>query len=515
MLFLLPNYIKFLSLNKNPSFIAMDEGTGGNYPPRNVPNLSKSQNPKSINPNNLGKKFPTYLDAVYVTPRTRILCEIVSRTPNPDIDSALNDSGITPSPELVEEVLKLSYNSPDGAVGFFRWAGFSHKPSAYAWNLMVDLLGKNQLFDKMWGAIRTMKEEGLLSLATFVSVFGSYCEVKKFDDAMMTFDVMDKYGVEPDVVAMNSLLSAICMQKNQTQMAYNFFDKIKGKIPPDGDTFAILLEGWEKQGNAAKAKTTFGEMVVRVGWDVKNMAAYTAFLNTLLSKSQVDEAVKFLHVMKGKGCLPGLTFFSNALDILVKQNDSVHVVPLWDTMVGSDIMPNLITFNAMIGLFCNNNDIDNAFRFLDDMPTYGVFPDSLTYNTIFECLISNKKGREVASFFREMIKNECLPTPRNCTAAVDMLFDQDDPETGIEIWNYLLENKAPSIDDTANVLLVALCKIGRFTELKRIAYDMLDQRIIIQVDTMEKLQKAFYKEGRSARDVYDNLERRWKSRTLR
>lgn len=489
----------------------MAESSSLKYPPKIIPSPSKRHHPERLLHENRRKKFPTYLDVAYVTPRTRILCEIIAETPSSEAETAFLSSGITPSPELVEDVLKLSYGSPNAAVSFFRWAGLSHKPSVYAWNLMVDLLGKNEMFDQMWDAIRSMKQEKLLTLATFVSVFGSYCEAGRFQDAIMTFEVMDKYGIEPDVVAVNSLLSAISQEKDQAKRAYNFFDQIKVKIPPDGDTFAILLEGWEKEGNVAKAKTTFGEMVVRVGWDAKYMSAYDAFLITLVRGSQVEEAVKFLHVMKGKGCLPGLKFFSNALDILVKQNDSAHAVPLWDTMVGSGVMPNLITFNAMIGLLCNNSDIDNAFRFLDDMPFYGVFPESLTYNMIFECLINNKKVREVANFFKEMIKNEFPPTQANCAAAIEVLFDRDDPETGIEIWNYVLENNIMPVDTSANVLLIGLCNIGRLSELKRFANEMLDQRIVINDTTMVKLRNAFYKEGRSARDTFDSLERRWKA----
>ncbi|KAK9667663.1 hypothetical protein RND81_13G003400 [Saponaria officinalis] len=489
----------------------MDESIRGNYPPKIAPNLYKLQNHEIIHHDNQGRMFPTYLDVAYVTPRTRILCEIISKNPNSDIESALNSSGITPSTEIVEDVLKLSYNSPDGAVGFFRWVGFTHKVSSYAWNLMVDLLGKNELFEQMWGAIRKMKEEGLLSIATFVSVFESYCKVRNFDDAMRTFDVMGKYGIEPDVVAVNSLLSAICREDNQTERAYEFFDRIKVNIPPDGDTYAILLEGWEKEGNVVKAKITFGEMVVRVGWDSKNMAAYNAFLTTLLRKSEVDEAFELLHVMRGKGCLPGLKFFSNALDILVKQNNFVPVAPLWDTMVGNGILPNLVAFNAMIGLLCKKSDIDNAFRFLDEMPFYGAFPDSLTYNMIFECLVNNRKVREIAWFFEEMTKNECPPTPGNCAAAVGMLFEHDDPETGHRIWDYVLENEDIPIDETANVLLIGLCKIRRFSAVKKFAYDMLDLKIVIEEATMRKLQKTLYKEGRSTRDIYDSVERRWKA----
>lgn len=327
----------------------------------------------------------------------------------------------------------------------------------------------------------------------------------------MSFNVMDRYGIQQDVVAVNSLLSAMCREESQTTAALEFFEKIKGKIAPDGDTFAILLEGWEKEGNAAKAKSTFGEMVVRVGWSQQNMSAYDAFLMTLVRALQIDEAVKFLKVMKDHNCFPGLKFFTNALDILIKQNDSVNAIPMWDVMVGSGLVPNLIMYNAMIGLLCNNGEVDHAFRLLDEMVLQGTFPDSLTYNMIFECLVKNKKVRETERFFTEMIKNEWPPTLSNCAAAITMLFDCDDPETAHEIWNYLVENHVKPLDESANALLVGLCNISRLTDVRRTAEDMLDRRINIYESTMTKLKDPFYREGRSARDRYDSLYRRWKA----
>uniref|UniRef100_A0A5B6ZWF6 Pentatricopeptide repeat-containing protein n=1 Tax=Davidia involucrata TaxID=16924 RepID=A0A5B6ZWF6_DAVIN len=327
----------------------------------------------------------------------------------------------------------------------------------------------------------------------------------------MTFDVMDRYGIQPDVVTVNSLLSAICREDNQTSKALEFFQRIKTKIPPDADSFAILLEGWEKEGNVSKAKTTLGEMVIRVGWSPQNVSAYDAFLTTLVRGSQAAEAIKFLEVMKGKNCLPGLKFFSNALDILMTQNDSAHAVPLWDIMVGSGLIPNLIMYNAIIGLLCNNNDIDNAFRFLDEMVFYGSFPDSLTYNMIFQCLIKNKKVREAGKFFYEMIKNEWPPTHSNCAAAIEILLDRDEPETAIEIWDYMIKNRVLPLDDSANALLIGLCTLRRLFELKRFADYMFDRRINIYDSTMAKLKNAFYKEGRKAQDTYDYISRRRKS----
>ncbi|GAV91453.1 PPR domain-containing protein/PPR_2 domain-containing protein [Cephalotus follicularis] len=500
------------SVIENPDNLS----TALKHPPKIIPPPSSSSSISAQIPKNLLKpqRYPTHLEAPDISPMARIICEVLTRASPHDIESALSCTAIDPTPDLVQEVLKLSYNTPSSAVKFFRWAGTVRKHTAYAWNLMVDLLGKNQLFESMWDALRSMKQEGVLSLPTFVSVFDSYCMASRFNEAIMSFDVMDRYDINQDVVAVNSLLSAICREGNQTARGLDFFEKIKAKIPPDGDTFAILLEGWEKEGNVAKAKTTFGEMVIRVGWSPANMSAYDAFFTTLVRGEAVEEAIKFLQVMKGKNCLPGLKFFTNALDILVKQNDVTHTISLWDIMVGGGLMPNLAMYDAMIGVLCNNNDVDNAFRLLDEMVVLGVFPDSLTYDIIFQCLIKNKKVREVGKFFFEMIKNESPPTHSNCAMAITMLFDGDDPEMAIQIWDYMVENRILPLEASANALLLGLHNLGRLSEVRRFAMDMLDKRIDIYESTMAKLRNAFYKESRSARDKYDNLERRWKTSSM-
>lgn len=481
--------------SSKPIIIQDPSSSSSSHAVQAVPSFQKSQ------------PFPSHLDAHGLSPRVKILCEILARVPVPDLEAALTRCGVPPLPEYVEEVLKLSYGAPASAVKFFRWAGISSKPSAYSWNLMVDLLGKNRLFEAMWDAIRSMKQEGVLSTATFASVFGSYCVVGKIKEAIMTFDVMDRYGITQDVVAVNSLLSAMCREDGQTPKALEFFDRIKAKVPPDGDTFAILLEGWEKEGDATKAKHTFGEMVIRIGWNSQNMSAYDAFLNTLVRGSQAEEAVKFLKVMKSKNCLPGMKFFSNALDILIKLNDSTHAVALWEIMVGSGLVPNMMMYKVMIALLCRNNDIYNAFSFLDEMPFNGVFPDSPIYNMIFECLIKNKMVREAARFFTEMTKNECPPTHSNCSAAIKMFFDGDDPEMGIEVWNYVIENQISPME-SSNELLVGLRNLDRLAEVRRFAEEMLDRGIDLDPSTMAKLKNAFYKARMD--DAYDRIAKRWK-----
>nr|UPT48578.1 pentatricopeptide repeat protein AaPPR354 [Agave angustifolia] len=441
----------------------------------------------------------------------RVLVDILTRVPVPDIEAALSRSAAALGPILpsdVESVLRQSYSHPASAVKFFRWAGLSLKHSPHAWNLVVDILGKNSLFEPMWDAIRSMRHEGALSVATFASAFSSYCSAGKIKEAVMTFDVMDRYGLPQDPVALNSLLSSICRLDGHTNDAADIFDRVKTRVPPDADTFAILLEGWEKEGNVQRAKTTFGEMVIRVGWNANNMSAYDAFLTTLVRAAQHDEAINFLKVMKGKNCLPGLKFFANALDILVKNNDAGHAIALWDLMVtDSGLVPNLVMYNAVIALLCNNQDFDSAYRLLDAMPFHGAFPDSLTYNTIFECLIRNRKSKEAEKFFAEMKKNEQLPSLSNCVTAMRLFFEEFDPSAAVEVWNYAVEQVRPD-EDCANELLVGLSRLGRLSELRRYADEMLDMGVHLRSATMDKLQTAFAKGRRE--DTYELIARRVK-----
>ncbi|KAJ9536824.1 hypothetical protein OSB04_029557 [Centaurea solstitialis] len=480
------------------------------HPPQVIPSSSQTLGHQE-QPEKPPKQFPSYLDSHNLSPRARTICEILARVPPPEVETALSATGVAPDPEVVEDVIRLSYGYPSAIVIFFRWVGLNQKHSPLSWNLIVDLLGKNKMFEPMWDAIRSMKQEGVLSLTTFVSVFGSYCEAGRINEAVMTFGVMEKYGVPPDVVAVNSLLSAICREDSQMHKAMEFFERSKTIVPPDGDSYAILLEGWEKEGNVGKAKTTFGEMVIRVGWSPENMSAYDAFLNTLVQGSQADEALKFLQVMKGKNCLPGLKFFGNALDILIKQNDSVHALSLWDVMVKSGLIPSLIMYNAMIGLLCNNDDLVNAFQLLDEMPYNGVFPDPLTYNIIFQYLIKKNKVREAGKFFFEMVKNEQPPTALNCAAAISMFFDRDDPEMALEVWLYMKQEGVSPLEDSANALLNGLAKMGRLSELRNYADQMLRARVEIHESTMEKLKVAFRKQGRNGSDTFDDLDRKWRS----
>jgi pentatricopeptide repeat protein len=444
-------------------------------------------------------------------PIEMIVSNILKNPPRMGVENALNELRLGVSNQFVEDVLKLSYGAGMEAVKFFRWAGLklTRKHSPLAWNLLVDLLGKEKLFDAMWDCIKVMKNEGTVSMEIFSSVFGNYVQAGKLDEAKMTFEVMEQYGCRHDVVALNCYISALCRYK-QAKAALEFFDRVKARIAPDADTYALLLEGWEIEGNVSMAKTTFGEMIVHLGWVPNNTSAYNAFLSTLVNGFQVEEALKFLVMMKSLKCLPDLGFFRNTLQILYQRKDTKNAYGLWELMRQSGIVPDLPTYNTMIGVCCSVNPIQVDFvdRLLVEMVCNGAFPDFRSYNTIFEALIIARKVEEASSIFREMTKNEFCPLYANYVRAIKMYFEAEDPDMAVIMWKHMIQKAIFPKSDCAATLIDGFCDLGRVSEALKYSLETINRGVEIPVETMTKLKNA---RQAGKQDAYGQLEKKMKS----
>ncbi|KAK3024397.1 hypothetical protein RJ639_043355 [Escallonia herrerae] len=463
----------------------------------------------------IGKRptFASYIDTPNLPLKIKLLCEIIANTLSSSVEKVLDETGIMVFQDDVEEVLKLSYGYPGPAVKFFRWSGLqlNDKHSPYAWNLVVDLLGKNCLFDAMWDALKSMKKEGLLSLATFASVFSSYVSADRVQEAITSFEVMDQYRVLRDVVALNSLLSAIC-RDGKTLQAKEFLSIARDKIRPDADTYAILLEGWENAGDVASARKTFAEMVTDIGWDPGNVPAYDSFLTTLLRGPEgMRETLKFFETMRDRRCYPGIKFFKVALEDCARNSDVRVAELLWESMVGKNgCRPDTEMYNLLIGLHMYLKDTERARNLLDEMVYYGAFPNSQTYNLMFQFLLKGRKLKEASPIFSEMIKNECTPNRENCCTAIRVYIDNGDPYMAIKIWKWMIDNYKSDVEEIGNFLVVGLRDLKRVPEAVKYAEDMIDRGIKLNSSTLSKLKQSLSKAGKGP--VYDELLRKWKTR---
>ncbi|KAK1325782.1 Pentatricopeptide repeat-containing protein [Acorus calamus] len=414
-------------------------------PPHSAP--SRKRPLPSGGPPGRAAAFPSYTDVPTLLPKIKLLCKILATTPSSTVESSLDDSGVRVTPEDVEEVLKLSCSHPTTTVKFFRWSGHRHSP--YSWNLMVDLLGKNLLFDAMWDSVKSMRNERLLSL----TIFRSYISAGRTGEAILTFDQMVHYGIPRDVTALNSLLSAIC-RDGRTVDVKALFDQAKAESRPDADTYAILLEGWENE----------------------------------------------------KRCSPGPKFFRTALGELVRLGNARGASTLWESMVRKHACyPDTGMYNKMIALQCYVGEVELGMRFFEEMVFYPALPNAQTYNVLLKFLLKGRKLGDAVMVFKEMMRNECPLDEANCHLAMRAFLDAGEVEAAIGVWKFMLKNGSLSLEEVANRMVVGLRDRGRLPEACRYSDDAIERGIKLYSSTLSKLKGSLQKHGKMG--VYDELLR--------
>ncbi|XBH79737.1 hypothetical protein VPH35_105641 [Triticum aestivum] len=364
----------------------------------------------------------------------------------------------------------------------------------------------------MWDTVGSMRAQGLLSLATFASVFSSLA-ASPTSSPLKAFVEMPRYGMDRDTPALNSLLSALCRASR--------LDDARAAIPvaraeagtrPDADSYAILLEGCEAAGNAAVAREVFDEMVHALDFDPANVPAYDSFLTTLVSSGSstaLSDAMEYLAVLRRYRCSPGEKFLRAALAAHLEARELRGAVVLWDDFVlRRGLVPDKEMYTTMIMLQGTLGHAEVTVKYLDDMATYGVFPDTDTYNVVLKLLLKGRKLREASAIFKEMVKNECWPNEANCSLALSMFLDTRDWETGIKVWKCMAANSLPPLEEGGN-MLVSKLKDEMLPEACKYAEDMIDQGIKLSSSTLAKLRHSLGKVKKG--DIHDRLLAKWKA----
>ncbi|CAN1160833.1 Pentatricopeptide repeat-containing protein At1g77360, mitochondrial [Linum perenne] len=335
-----------------------------------------------------------------------------------------------------------------------------------------------------------------------------YVLAGRVKEAVMTFEVMDLYGCSRDVVALNSLLSAIC-RDGRTVEASDFLRVAQRHIRPDSDSFAILLEGWEKEMNVVCSRETFAEMIEWVGWDRGNVPAYDAFLCTLLMEG-IIEPLKYLEVMKSKGCCPGIRFLASAVEECSKRGDIISADSVWETMVdGFRIRPDARLHSMMIELHCCSRNTDRAVKLFDETVRAGLFPNVQACNMLFELLIEARRLKEGSALVNEMMRNEYALTQTNCSRAVMIYLESRDAYMAILIWKLMVERYKSDLEETGNGLVVGLIDLQFAPEAVVYAEGMIEKGIKLTLPTISKLKESLIRERKEI--VFEKLLRKWTS----
>ncbi|XP_057446928.1 pentatricopeptide repeat-containing protein At1g77360, mitochondrial [Lotus japonicus] len=425
---------------------------------------------------------------------TETVCKVMMSSPGVTLDAALNQTGVRASPELVENVLKRFENAGMSAFRFFEWAerqrNYAHTVRAY--HLMIESLARIRQYQIMWDIVTKMRNKGMLNVETFCIVMRKYARAHKVDEAVYTFNVMDKYEVPQNLAAFNGLLSALCKSRN-VRKAQEIFDSMKGRFEPDLKTYSILLEGWGKDPNLPKARETFREMV-SAGCS-PDVVSYGIMVDILCKAGRVDEAVEVVKDMDDNNCMPTSFIYSVLVHTYGVENRIEDAIDTFLEMERKGIKADVVVYNALIGAFCKANKFKNVRRVLKEMESNGVTPNSRTCNVIISSLISQGRTDRAFEVFRRMIKI-CEPDADTYTMMIKMFCERNEMDMAMKIWKYMKSKRfVPSLH-TFSALINGLCQNGNAMKACVLLEEMIEKGIRPSRVTFGKLRQLLIKEKR-------------------
>lgn len=295
-----------------------------------------------------------------------------------------------------------------------------------------------------------------------------YCQSGLFNDALLLFEEMKNYNVEPDEMMLSTVLSAcgragnlsygkmihdFIMENNivvdphlqsalvtmyascgSMDLALNLFEKM---TPKNLVASTAMVTGYSKLGQIENARSVFNQMVK------KDLVCWSAMISGYAESDSPQEALNLFNEMQSLGIKPDqVTMLSvitacahlGALDqakwihLFVDKNGFGGALPINNALIemyakcGSlerarrifDKMPrkNVISWTCMISAFAMHGDAGSALRFFHQMEDENIEPNGITFvGVLYACSHAGlvEEGRKI---FYSMI-NEHNITPKH------------------------------------------------------------------------------------------------------
>ncbi|XP_071694049.1 pentatricopeptide repeat-containing protein At1g77360, mitochondrial [Rutidosis leptorrhynchoides] len=435
---------------------------------------------------------------------TKQICKVLMSCPKLGVATALDQSGLRPTPESVEEVLKRFGNAGMLVYQFFDWAGKQrhYEHSIRAYHTMIESLAKIRQYEIMWDLINTMRSKNLLNMETFCIIMRKYARAQKIEEAIYTFNVMEKYNVPPNLAAFNGLLSALCKAKN-VRKAQEIFNTMKDRFIPDQKTYSILIEGWGRDPNLPKAREIYRDMIKDGCYP--DIVTYGIMVDILCKAGRVDEAIDIIKDMICNDCQPTSFIYSILVHTYGIENRIEKAVDTFLEMEKNGVRADVAVYNALISAFCKVNKLKNAYRVLNEMECKGVNPNSRTCNILLNYLIEQKETDEAFKVFKRMIKI-CDPDADTYTIMIKMFSGTGNIEMALKVWKFMKRKQfVPSLH-TFSVLINGLCEAEDASQACMLMEEMIEKGIRPPRLTFARLRKLLLEQRRD--DVLEFLQQK-------
>ncbi|KAM7490324.1 hypothetical protein LguiA_033245 [Lonicera macranthoides] len=433
------------------------------------------------------------------------ICEILSNpslSPGPDLENALNQTGIELGPSQLQEIFDRFGSSPKPLFTLFLWVEKqpSYEFSVTVFNSMINLLGKAREFDLAWSLIidRIDTDRGP-DMDTFTILIRRFARAGMVVPAIRTY----KYASNLDLIRDSNLemslfeilLDSFCKERH-VKAASEYFARKRQLDPswiPSTRVYNILLNGWFRSRKLKHAERLWVEMKKE---NVKpSVVTYGTLVEGYCRMRRVEVAIELIDEMKQEGIEPNAIVYNPIIDALGEAGRFKEVLGMMERFLVLESGPTLPTYNSLVKGFCKAGDLVGASKILKMMISKGNVPTPTTYNYFFRYFSRFGKIEEGMNLYTKMIESGYNPDRLTYHLLVKMLCEEERLDLAMQITKEM-RGRGFDLDLAISTMLMhLLLKMHRFDEAFGEFEDMIRRGVVPQYLTYEKMRDMLKREG--------------------
>lgn len=418
-----------------------------------------------------------------------------------EIKYKLEQCNITPSSELVAEILSIIHNDWEAAFTLFLWAG---KQPGYArsvreYHSMISILGKMRKFDIAWALIEETRRgksgPSLVTPQTLLIMIRRYCAVHDIGMAINTFCAYKRFNFQVGLEEFLSLLSALCEYKNVLDAEHLFFH-LKNVFPFTTKSFNIILDGWcNVIVSTFHAQRIWQEMSRRgIKYDA---VSYACIISCYSKASKLSKVLKLFDHMKQMKITPTMKVYNSVIFALAKGKLVKEAVNLMRTMEDEGIAPTVTAYSSLIKALCKACLIEDAKVILDEMVGRGLSPTIQTYHALFRIL---RTKEEVFKLWIKMREVGCDPTTETYIMLIRRFCQWRQLYVAFKLWSEMREYGFNPDRSSYTALIHGLFFNGKMEHAYKYYLEMMEKGFLPE-PKVEKMIQAWLSRRQRSEDL--------------
>ncbi|KAF8748888.1 hypothetical protein HU200_012815 [Digitaria exilis] len=328
------------------------------------------------------------------------------------LGSGFSPTAITYTPLLKGFLQAGMYDVAGELMGSMVSAGCS--PDIVMYNVMMDCMAKAGRYDDALGIYMQIHGSQIkpdaYTLSTLARVLQfSYCRslLPRIPRLILHSDT------SYDLVACNSVLSALCKSGFRSEAIEFYLDMIELNIRPDSYTYVGLLHSLCQSDMVNHAINFYRSTALRD--PEADPYVHATVLCILVRQGRNLMALRILREAVHENCALDAVCYTIVLHGLFQVRLVEEACRLFDQMKQLGMASNTCTYNVMLRGLCRTRDIHAVKQLLTEMECADVEMDSISFNTLVVFLLKSRLIDSAAAMIREMLNLGIKPSTKTCS----------------------------------------------------------------------------------------------------